>query len=205
MHMIGAAWVHNVPFNVANLSPVWLGLAVAAARLRVERPIVARFQLALLSLAILCAAGGPAELIHWGSLAVSPLRITMLATVAAAAYAYKLHLERIFVLSAALLLASAMLGPTPAIMWESTKHLVRDACRIAGKTIPTTASGWGIASIAGAFVMLGFGVLLTRSRREVIVTASDQTGFGGVPAEADDAIASEASAGFEDDGDIEAG
>jgi len=156
VHLYSAGWVYSIDFSPAFLSPLLLGLALAAILLegpRLQRYLIARVQFCLIALSIYLSTT-PVPFLH---LSLSPLRLTLIASALLFLYFILLHDNLTFLWTAALCLCAALLGPSTGIMWQNLVRVSTSSRRL----IPRTTLQWGIASVGASFALLLIGALLS--------------------------------------------
>lgn len=165
-HLCLANWVYEVPFYLANIAPLLLGVAVLAGhwddspQTRLRR---ARLQWALPGAAIVLSLVLPDVLvIDMGSgWMMSPLRITLLA--AAIVYLDGWWNLRYGVFLAASLITSGAgtVGASVAQMASNLSTAVDAVTELVRRLVPKSNSQWGVTSIVAAFVLLAIGAVVS--------------------------------------------
>jgi hypothetical protein len=152
LHLRASHWTYELPTGWPMVSPLLLGLAVAATRCGAgmwSQRRLAATQALLLAAAVAASNSslpGAAFALPGTEEIVSPLRLTLTASAAVALWGYGLTRRDAFAFASAAALLAAAAGHTPAAMAETLRRLA-----------PTTPAGWGVAAVAGAFAMLVFG------------------------------------------------
>ena len=170
VHLYSAAWVYEVPFTVAFITPVVLGVAVSlrVAESLLDRHHVSLAQMILLFSAIVLSIDSPAtlsfrvEVIE--SIVISPLRLALIAAAAFGIYAFARHYRYAFLLTSAACVTTAILGPTLSAINQALIHLGHMTYTLAWRSVPRTTLQWGCAAVAGAFALLGLGAALSRHK-----------------------------------------
>jgi hypothetical protein len=178
VHLCGENRVYAVAFQPANLAPIALALAVVINRSTLRRT---RFAWACAVLAVLFAVllSSPVQgyerllIAHVGHVAVSPLRLCLLASAAMMTWLASQHAWMLAVQVATACAALAMLGANWAEMIANATRLVRWTLRLLRRAIPETPLQWGYLAIAMAFVLLGVGAIV--SLRKPAAPSSDSS------------------------------
>jgi hypothetical protein len=165
MHLWAVGYIHAIPFQPAFLSPVLLGVAVTADR---ERRALKAAPPAL-AIVLSLGQGGPLGFTVLGQAFVSPLRVALVAAVAAWGYLAWRDRERWLAVLAGSLAAGGLLGSLPSGAWRAIVRilLLVEAHR------PRGAFGWGVVAVVAAFVLLAAG-----ARRSLAVTPRPRRGGG---------------------------
>lgn len=169
-HMGMMHWVYRVTFMPADASPVFLGLALAAHRMRPSRFVpsreidLLRFVLPFAAVIASLSGGGEEVLGHVGRFGVMPLELASVGAflayvdIYAAAYAY-------YILpAAAALVAIVIYGPTVKQLYSSLIVAWQWSAELIVRVMPKTAVQWGLTAVAGAFAFLGLGAILSLSQ-----------------------------------------
>ena len=170
-HLCLANWVYKVTFQPANLSPLLLGVAVAAARFDRHVSTLAtrmRLSMALPFAAVALAAidfskdkGAGVSLT-----AVSPLRLVLIASALVYFDALMLFRAMHFAVAGLFCLASAGMGHSVSAINENSVAASRWWWLGMRKLIPSTVKQWGMASVAASFLLLVAGAMVSLLRKE---------------------------------------
>lgn len=165
-------WVYRGQFHAADLTPVLLGLAAAAAYASPTRIIptgdlrFARFWLPLA--AILCAIAGPRPLELavglGGRFDLTSFHLAAMGAVAVYVYAYFWRWIRTIAVATAGVAALFLFGPTVRQIQDAGTVAANDSMNFIWQIMPKTMLQWGMTAIGAAFVFLGIGALLSLTR-----------------------------------------
>lgn len=186
-HLSLMHWVYRGRFYSADLTPVLLGLAVAAAYGSPNRVIrggdlrLARFWLPVA--AVLCAVAGPRPLDLaiglGGRFELTSLHLAMLGAAALYTYAYFWRWARTIAVTTAAIAALALFGPTLRQILSSLQVAWDDAIAFVWQLMPKTMVQWGMTAIGASFAFLGLGALLSLSQPKQATKADEAPPSGG--------------------------
>lgn len=168
VHTYGAAWVYDLHFTWAHLSPVLLGFAVAlgaCSRWMPHRSIT-RAQIAFMVLAILFSLnprGGLA--FDLAGLDITPFRLTLLGVVLVNLYIYWQLRLLTYAIAAGACFLMACMGSSFSTAWNNLARLFEGTGGFFSRLIPKTPIQWGITAIVASFVLLGLGALISLRRK----------------------------------------
>lgn len=180
VHLYSAAWVYEVPFALAFVAPVLIGLAVSLrlAESLLDRYHISMMQTVLLVAAIVLSVDFPSSLTFRveaiESIVLSPLRFTLIASAAFGVYAFSRHYRYAFLLTSVACLAAAILGPTVPSIKQALIQLGQMSYSLAWRSVPRTTLQWGCAAVAAAFVLLGVGAIFSRHKLTLPPDAPEQ-------------------------------
>jgi hypothetical protein len=164
VHLAGANRVYWVHFHPANVAPVLLGLAVLMTRWRGSfgRSFLVGSQAALAALAIIISLPYPGELVAAiGSQPLSPLRLALIGSAGVMALSYFVSGHLIAAQFAAASLVAAGLGNSPVEMQHHSLGMAKYTYAWLKRLVPQTPLQWGVVAVAGSFVMLGLGAVVS--------------------------------------------
>ena len=166
VHLCGANRVFNVPFHVANVAPLLLGLAVLLGRsTRLPKFAVANLQMVLAASAVLMSLHFPADLAtRAAGVALTPLRCALVGAAAVSLYALWHHRRLAFASVATACLATAALGRDVNTMRANIFAMLRWLLDTGLQLIPTTPMQWGVAAVVASFVLLAIGAAISLGR-----------------------------------------
>lgn len=169
VHLCGANRVYTMDFYPANVTPVLLGLAVALGAAPIlSRSAVAKLQMSLIVLAGIVSLTAPRELsFSFLGMALSPMRLTLLAATAVAIAAFLRHRRWAFACAATLCAATAAMGHTLERVRESLNAIGEFISKVANAMVPTTPMGWGVMAVVASFVLLAVGAVVSLRRGEM--------------------------------------
>jgi hypothetical protein len=148
LHLWSVGYIHSLDFRATFLTPVLLGLAVAAPRGRLAR------QLMLPGIAVLLSLGNDPDLavrvFGAGGLSVSPLRLALVGVGMASAYLAWRDRDPWLV---ALAGGSGVIG----LLGSTTLRLVDALVRTLASAVPRDSFSWGALALIAAFTLLGAG------------------------------------------------
>ncbi|HEY7086443.1 MAG TPA: hypothetical protein VH518_00060 [Tepidisphaeraceae bacterium] len=167
-HLSTSNWVYHVPWYHGNISPLLLGLAVAVGASDAHVRNVAarmRFQLLLPVVAILLAMPLPQGLgFDVSGTPMSPLRVTLLASVLVYVHGMLLHRHPYFGIAGTMCFLTAGLGHSPEAMTNNAVTIGDRGVRSVWKLVPRTVAQWGLVSVACSFLLLGAGMVVSLLR-----------------------------------------
>ncbi|MGN6367415.1 MAG: hypothetical protein ACTHN5_04050 [Phycisphaerae bacterium] len=170
-HLAFFQYAYRSPFTVADLSPAFLGLAIATVRLRPATP-TARSNILALRIVFITVALCFALAADLSSaetprlLAVSPQLATLVAAMVTVAYCIHLHFAVYVACCIALVGLARRFGPSPATVADQLSAFFSTLYNLCTRLIPHTATTWGILSITAAFGLLGIGAYRSLRRTE---------------------------------------
>ncbi|QOV87667.1 hypothetical protein [Humisphaera borealis] len=165
-------WVYQGRFYAADLTPVLLGLAVAAAYGSPTRVVPAgdlRFARQWLPIAaILCALAGPRPL-HLaigldGRFEPTSLHLAIAGAMAVYFYAYFWKWVRVVGVVSAATALLLLFGPTIRQIQAACVATWEQCLAIGWQIMPKTLLQWGVTAVGAAFAFLGIGALLSLSQ-----------------------------------------
>jgi hypothetical protein len=171
VHLAGQNRVYDMHFNVANVTPVLLALVIVLNRARFAlRLATLGWSIALIVLAIILSAIPPensAELHrHIAKISIAPWRLSLLASAAVLLYVAMIqHSWIALTLSVAIAFTASVGVDIPNLIDNATRfwNRTQDASR---HIVPETPLQWGYTAIAGAFLLLGLGALISLCKRQ---------------------------------------
>jgi hypothetical protein len=160
--------VYHVRWNHGNFSPLLLGLAVAigASDWHV-RNVTARMRLQLLLPLVAIALAVPSRSalsFEIDQTVMTPLRLTLLASVLVYIHGLLLHRHPYFGMAGTMCLCAAGLGENPATMTRSLAQIGDKGASTFWRLVPRTLAQWGIVSVVASFVLLVAGVVVSLLR-----------------------------------------
>ncbi|MGN6724288.1 MAG: hypothetical protein ACTHLZ_00065 [Tepidisphaeraceae bacterium] len=169
-HLGTSHWVWRCTYNGPELSPVLLGLVLILQAVP-DSNFATRRDLNVLCV-ILCGialppAGGDGSALHvvlFGQ-DISPLKITAVAVYLTIGYCLFLRYFRRYMVLGLIAAAVYAFGPSLATIssWsQQMQDWIRTAFR---KYAPQSQAAWGFIALAGAFLTLGIGAIISLSRR----------------------------------------
>lgn len=148
LHLWTVGYIHSLDFRAAFVTPLLLGLAVAAPRERLARQLMAP------GIAVLISLGNDPDLVFRAfgphGLALSPLRLA--AVGAGMAWAYLAWRDR-----DPLLIGLAVGSGTLGLLGSTALRLVEACGRAFASAVPRDRFGWGALAVIAAFTLLGAG------------------------------------------------
>lgn len=186
-HMTMMHWVYRIPFSLADLSPVFLGLAVAAARTTpsafVRHGDLRMLRWLLPAAAIALSFVSPPEL---GLNAGRSGRLHITAPILTGAGAYLAYVYLYFLPWAAYFIAAAvaagllvLLGPTLGQTQATAATGWRWSLDMGYRLVPKTALQWGLTAIGAAFAFLGLGAAVSLSQGRPTGDEGEKDGMNG--------------------------
>jgi hypothetical protein len=166
LHLCGENRVYWVHFQPANIAPVLLAITLAMNQsgLRWHRWVLpASLGLVLTSVVISIV---PDRYEHDLSLIVlgvmvSPMRLILIGSAGLTALLAFIHLSLIASLICGGCVMLASLGSDPVDMYFHIVRLIRSVGGSAKRAVPDTGTQWGVVAIAGAFLLLGIGAVVS--------------------------------------------
>lgn len=153
-------WVYNVDFVPADLSPIFLGAAVAAHRV-IPTAIVPR-ALALLMATLLSVNQPELFAIHiTGKWILTPGLLMTAASYLAFAYTLRLRHALYFLSAGFLIVTLIWTAPLMLQLALICRDLIRKGIILLQSALPKTSLQWGMTALVGAFAFLGFGAALS--------------------------------------------
>ena len=178
VHVYGAAWVYDLDFVAADITPILLGLAIAAGTLLawgVPRHVVIRSQAVLLIVAVLCSMDYPTRFVFdIGSISVTPFRIALAGVALVSIYAVWLHWGVPFAVVAAACVAVVLLGHNAETAWLNLRRIFESIGRAVKMIVPKTALAWGVTAVIMAFALLGIGAVVSFRRKPSAANGAQQ-------------------------------
>lgn len=167
-HVAVGPWVYGTGYSGAYLAPLLLGLAVVMGRQLAaagDAKTASRSALVLAGAAVASTLSSPETMIALlhGPVDVyaSPMRGTLLATMAVVAWLGWRHRQWRYFLIAGAALVIALLGHTPAAIHRRVARIVRDAWALLRDIIPESQLEWGVFGVGCAFLLLACGAALS--------------------------------------------
>jgi hypothetical protein len=181
-HLALNHWVYKSQFALADVSPVFLGLAVLAARCDAAFPALERrrrFAMGLPIVAVALAVLSPPDLLTFNvGIDLSSLRLTLLAAAGVCVDGGIRFRHWNFALLGCGYLTAAGMGPTVPAMAQTGEARATSTLSFVKLLVPRTSTHWGVLSVALAFVLLAIGAavsVLRSAARSVIGTAHPQS------------------------------
>lgn len=179
VHLCTANWVYKLHFNLANVAPLLIGLAVAIGHHDTHATTYGRrvrWQLVLPALAILLSISFPNTLVHvmpgpdW-----TPLRIALLAAGLVYLDGYWFHRHGAFAFGMTLCAITFGMGPSVSAIGDNATAAAERTEGLLDRLTPRTPQAWGVVSVVASFFLLGigFGVSLLKPRPAEIPSDSD--------------------------------
>jgi hypothetical protein len=162
-HLGFAHWAHQSDFQLADVAPPLLGLAIASRRVNL-RPDLRRLARLLPALAlILTFLAAPGDF-QWRLLLGDQVRVIAPAhiTIAATILTYGYLASAFQFLCAALIV---LVAGTGYVFQSGILTALAAISRFLVRQFPTTAYTWGLTAIVTAFLLLGIGTYLSLHRR----------------------------------------
>jgi hypothetical protein len=171
LHLRAAHYIDDEPFYLFNLSPMILGVTAAWVHLRARSHRVSDVAAVTLfagGVAVALSTSFPNSVI-WsvfpdGSMPISPLRLTLIATAALGVYAWCRRGVWVCLPAALSLLFAAGLGHRVSVIEQSLNTLWRKISGVLSMFIPDTALGWGYVAVAFSFLFLALGAVASMIR-----------------------------------------
>ena len=166
VHLCGENRVYWVHFHPANLAPVMLALVLCLNRSQLRwHPTVLPFSLAAVALSVLISITPEvyqADLCRvMLGMVITPLRITLVGSAGVTVFIAMMHYSVLASVASALCLLAASLGSDPVDMYYHVSRLLRTTGGYSKKLVPDTGTQWGVVAIAGAFILLAIGAVVS--------------------------------------------
>jgi len=166
VHLCGENRVYWVHFHPANIAPILLALTLAMNQSRLRwYPMVLPASLGLVLMSVMISIVPDVyqhdlQRIALGTI-ISPLRIMLLGSAGMTAFLAIVHYSLIASGASAACLMLAALGSDPIDMYFHAMRLLRVLAANLKRLVPETGTQWGVVAIAGAFLLLGIGAIVS--------------------------------------------
>jgi hypothetical protein len=166
-HLGFSHWAHRSPFTPADLTPLFLGLTIAATRGRLPHDALGLTRL-LPAAAWIVSFSAP-QTLEWDLPGGPTLHPAMVAAGAMfVTYGYLFSLTTAAVTLAAVSLAGAAYALQDRLVAIAGRVLrfMADLLRGMAALAPSSAAGWGVCAVVAAFVLLAVGAVTSLKRKE---------------------------------------
>ncbi len=164
VHLSMLHWVYRVSFAAGDVSPLLIGLAVAAPRLpRVLRELAPFIRVFAPAFAVVIALNDP-PVVHgylFGQLPLAPWLLTLAAAYLTWIYCFVPARALRWVARGA---AVALLAAYAPQVYAASMASWRWTCDLIIRLIPRTALEWGLLAVGGAFAFLMLGAALSLAK-----------------------------------------
>jgi hypothetical protein len=169
VHLCMSSWVYKIHWYPAHLSPVVLGIAMAAgiaARRGAKDPACLKLQTLLPLIAIMLSIGCPRPLtINPNGFALTTLRLVLIGSALVYAQAFIRQRSIRWAVASLSCLLMSTLGATMQAILDTLMTPLRVAGESGGKLVPTTSFGWGALSVVSAFLLLAAGAVVSMYKK----------------------------------------
>lgn len=176
-HLGTSHWVYKVPFTLAHLAPVVLGLSAGIGVMDTHAGTLAarlRTQLLLPVVALLMSISFPNSMLFDAAFhALSPWRCATLGMIAVYLHGFWAHGQMHFFISACLVFFAYTLGATSKLVLDNLLRAVSVGSDVASKTAPKSSTDWGVLAVIASFALLVIGAIVSLRKSSREVTAAE--------------------------------
>ncbi len=162
-------YLYEVPFYWASLTPILLGLTLAARHLR-PSPFMGARDLAIVRgllpiVAVLFSMDNPEQLwLYAGTHAISPLGLAVAGAFLTVIYCF-LPRYRLPAIAAGAVMGLAYIYRNAILrLWQASADTTSNAGEWLAKFIPHSVEAWGLIAVIAAFVLLALGAWISMRR-----------------------------------------
>ena len=174
VHLSMLHWVYRVSFSGGDLSPLLIGVAVAASRLPIGRQLAMFVRVFAPAFAIELALNDPPA-VHGhlvGQLPLAPWLLTLAAAYLTWVYCFVPHRALRWIVQGVFIAGVAAYAPQLYALAIASCDWTRDQFI---KLIPRTALEWGLVAVGGAFAFLTLGAAVSLRKEADRIEQSPST------------------------------
>jgi hypothetical protein len=179
VHLSILHWVYRVSFSAGDVSPLLIGIAVAAPRLpRIRRELAGLVRVFAPALAVVLALNDAPDVHRHliGQLTLAPWLLTLAAAYLTWVYCFAPRRALRWIARGAA--AAALAAYTPQIYALCVAGWQR-GCDLAIRLIPRSALEWGVVAIGGAFAFLTLGAAVSLRKEADVIPEAPSTAAPG--------------------------